>query len=151
MNLNKVFVLGNLTRDPELRQTQSGQMVATFGIATNRNWTDKTGNKQTAAEFHNIVLWGRLAEIAKAYLNRGSLVLIEGRLATRNWEDQSGNKRNRTEIIAENMQLGPRPLREQRPAPETNRPSSEAAPNIPEIQLEETPSAEEIKVEDIPF
>src|SRR3990167_8293286 len=108
MNLNKVFVLGNLTRDPELRQTPSGQNVATIGVATNRMWTDKGGNKQTQVEFHNVVLWGRLAEIANQYLSKGRLVFVEGRLTTRSWQDQQGQKKYRTEIIAENMQLGPR-------------------------------------------
>src|SRR3989344_6005054 len=108
MNLNKAFVLGNLTRDPELRQTPTGQSVATFGVATNRMWTDHAGNKQTQTEFHNVVVWGRLAEIASQYLGKGRLVLIEGRITTRSWQDQQGQKKYRTEIIAENMQLGPR-------------------------------------------
>src|SRR3989344_2678820 len=93
MNLNKVFILGNLTRDPELRQTSSGQNVASFGIATNRMWTNQSGVKQNQTEFHNVVLWGRLAEIAHQYLAKGRLVLIEGRLNTRAWQDQSGQKK----------------------------------------------------------
>ena len=154
MNLNKVFILGNLTRDPELRQTPSGQNVATFGVATNRIWGSPTG-KQTQTEFHNIVVWGRLEEIAHQYLAKGRLVLVEGRLNTRTWQDQqTGQKRSRTEIVAETMQLGPRPAV---PAPnlhsvETKSP--EPAP-LPEVQLEEfneTPATnEEIKVENIPF
>jgi len=158
MNLNKVFVLGNLTRDPELRQTPNGQNVATFGVATNRMWTDRSGVKQNQTEFHNVVLWGRLAEIAHQYLAKGRLVLIEGRLNTRTWQDQSGQKRNRTEIIAENMQLGPRFASAQNPpqTPPQNTPKPEV---LPEVQLEdisETPNEtpkedEEIKVENIPF
>ncbi len=168
MNLNKVFILGNLTRDPEMRQTPNGQTVANFGVATNRMWTDPAGNKQSQAEFHNVVIWGRRAEVAKQYLSKGSLVFIEGRLATRSWQDQSGQKRNRTEIVAENMQLGPRLAN----ALSQNRGSynqeKAPAPSLPEIQLEELdPPAtavggapleagaggpdEEIKVEDIPF
>ena len=108
MNLNKVFVLGNLTRDPEIRTLPSGQSVASFGIATNRFFTDKSGQKQQQTEYHNIVLFGKLAEIAKSFLTKGSLALIEGRLQTRSWEDSSGNKRSRTEIVAERIQLGPR-------------------------------------------
>ena len=108
MNLNKVFLIGNLTRDPELRTTPSGQPVASFGIATNRVYTDKGGQKQKQTEFHNIVAWGRLAEIANQYLTKGKSVLIEGRLNTRNWDAQDGTKRYRTEIIAETLQLGPR-------------------------------------------
>ncbi|MEK7578776.1 MAG: single-stranded DNA-binding protein [Patescibacteria group bacterium] len=154
MNLNKVFVLGNLTRDPELRQTPSGQNVASFGVATNRMWTDRSGVKQNQTEFHNVVLWGRLAEIAHQYLAKGRLVFIEGRLNTRVWQDQGGQKRNRTEIIAENMQLGPRfvstPNSSQ--TPPKNVPEPEV---LPEIQLEdaiEIPKEdEEIKVENIPF
>ena len=108
MNLNKVVLIGNLTRDPELRTTPSGQPVASFGIATNRVYTDKGGQKQKQTEFHNIVAWGRLAEIANQYLTKGKSVLIEGRLNTRNWDAQDGTKRYRTEIIAETLQLGPR-------------------------------------------
>ena len=108
MNLNKVFLIGNLTRDPELRTTPSGQPVASFGLATNRAFTDNSGQKKQQVEFHNIVLWGRLAEIANQYLNKGKMIFIEGRLATRTWQTQDGNKRSRTEIVAERMQMGPR-------------------------------------------
>ena len=108
MNLNKVFVLGNLTRDPELRQTPSGQAVCSFSIATNRFYTDSSGQKQQQTEFHNIVAWGRQAEIVNQYLRRGSPVLVEGRLQTRSWQDQQGAKHWRTEIIAERVQLGPK-------------------------------------------
>ena len=97
-----------MTRDPEVKTLPSGQPVATFGIATNRTWNDKAGKKQQAAEFHNIVMFGRLAEIAKQYLSKGKSILIEGRLQTRTWDTPDGQKRNRTEIVAESMQLGPR-------------------------------------------
>lgn len=159
MNLNKVFVLGNLTRDPEMRQTPTGQNVATIGIATNRMWTTPAGVKQTQTEFHSVVLWGRLAEIAQQYLGKGRLVFIEGRLNTRTWQDQqSGQKRSRTEIIAENMQLGPRfasaPNPTQAPAPMQNQNIREPEV-LPEIQLEDVGGMhredEEIKVENIPF
>ncbi len=165
MNLNKVFILGNLTRNPELRQTPNGQNVATFGVATNRMWTNQSGVKQNQTEFHNVVLWGRLAEIAHQYLGKGRLVLIEGRITTRTWQDQSGQKRNRTEIIAENMQLGPRFASSQNPpqTPPQNTPepvASEGEPRyerevLPEVQLEDISETlkedEEIKVENIPF
>ena len=109
MNFNKAIIVGNLTQDPEVRTIPSGDKVANFSVATNRMWTDKTtGEKQQRAEFHNIVLWRRLAEIAEQYLNKGSLVLIEGRIETRKWEDKDGNTRYKTEIIGENMQMGPR-------------------------------------------
>ncbi len=156
MNLNKVFILGNLTRDPELRQIPSGQNVATFSVATNRAWTDKSGVKQTQVEFHNIVLWGRLAEIAHQYLAKGRLVFIEGRMNTRAWQDQqTGQKRSRTEIVAETMQLGPRPAIATTNQPQASVPSIPQQEILPEVQLEEfneTPAAnEEIKVENIPF
>ena len=109
MNFNKAFVLGNVTRDPELRTTPSGQSVCSFGVATNRFYKDQKGERQQSAEFHNIVAWGRLAEICHQYLKKGSLVFIDGRLQTRSWQDQNSNqKRFRTEIVAETMQLGPR-------------------------------------------
>lgn len=111
MNLNKVFVLGNLTRDPETRSLPSGQPVVSFGLATNRFFTSQSNEKQQETEFHNITLFGRLAEIASQYLKKGSLVLIEGRIRTRNWADRNNPdfKHYRTEIICERMQLGPKP------------------------------------------
>src|SRR3989344_5096250 len=108
MNFNKAFLIGNLTRDPELRTLPSGQPVVNFGVATNRMWKNKEGQPQQQAEFHNIVLFGRLAEIAKQYLKKGSLVMVEGRIQTRSWEGQDGQKKYRTEIIGESLQLGPR-------------------------------------------
>lgn len=108
MNLNKAFVLGNVTRDPEVRSMPSGQQVTSFSIATNRFYTSGTGEKKQDTEFHNIVCFGKLADISSRYLSKGSLVLIEGRIKTRNWVNQQGQKQYRTEIIAETMQLGPR-------------------------------------------
>ncbi len=149
MNFNKAFVLGNVTRDPEFRTTPTGQNVCSFGIATNRVWKDNAGQQQRAAEFHSIVAWGRLAEIANQYLKKGSLVFIEGRIQTRSWQDQGGQKRFRTEIVAETMQLGPRPSAERAGS------ASEQAvqPAAPE-PLETVPypgEEEEIKPEEIPF
>ena len=108
MNLNKAFVLGNVTRDPEVRSLPSGQQVTSFSIATNRFYTSGTGEKKQEVEFHNIVCFGKLADISSKYLNKGSLVLIEGRIKTRNWVNTAGAKQYRTEIIAESMQLGPK-------------------------------------------
>jgi len=109
MFYNKAIILGNLTRDPEIRTMPSGQPVATFGVATNRVWTDRqSGQKKEEVQFHNVVVFGRLAELANQYLSKGSLVLIEGRIRTRNWETPQGIKRYVTEIIGEAMQLGPR-------------------------------------------
>jgi single-strand DNA-binding protein len=147
MNLNKVFLIGRLVNDPEMRSTPQGQSVCSFRIATNRVWTNRTTNqKQEKAEYHNIVLWRRLAEIASQYLTKGSLVLIEGRIETRSWQDASGNKRFRTEIIGERMQLGPRATGKIVPpeAPAEETPSEE-------IPIIEEDNEEEIDVKDIPF
>ncbi|MBI2590309.1 MAG: single-stranded DNA-binding protein [Candidatus Blackburnbacteria bacterium] len=102
-SLNKVLLIGNLTRDPELRYTPAGTAVCTFGLATNRQWTTEEGEKREDAEFHNIVCWTRLAEICAEYLKKGSQVYVEGRLSTREWEGQDGQKRRTTEIVAESV------------------------------------------------
>lgn len=101
--LNKAQIIGNLTRDPELKQTAGGQSVCTFGVATNRSWTDSNGTKKDEAEYHNIVAWGKLAEICGQYLKRGTKVFVEGRLQTRSWEDEGGTKHYRTEIVSNDM------------------------------------------------
>ena len=103
MSLNKVQLIGNLTRDPEIKQIPGGQTVASFGLATNFTWTDKSGEKQSKTEFHNIVVWGKLAEIIGQYLKKGSKAYIEGRLQTRDWEAEDGTRKYRTEIVADNM------------------------------------------------
>lgn len=142
--LNKVMLIGNLTRDPESRQIPSGQTVCSFGLATNRTWKDQSGNKQEAVEFHNIVVWGKLAEICAQYLAKGRKAFIEGRLQTRDWEGQDGVKRNRTEIVAENMILLDRP-----PAGGGSpfaAPVSARRPDEPGMNPDD-----EIKIEDIPF
>jgi single-strand DNA-binding protein len=159
MSLNKVLLIGNLTRDPELRSTASGQSVSSFGLATNRVWKDpNSGEKKEAAEFHNIVMWGRLAEISGQYLRKGSKIFVEGRLQTRNWQDQNGNKRYTTEIVAENMQMLDRKPQggvPYQPASQPSAPQVPAAPaqpqpeEIPTIQIDE--SQDEVKIEDIPF
>lgn len=99
-SLNKVLLIGNLTRDPELRYTPQGTAVCTFGLATNRSWTTEDNQKHEDTEFHNIVCWNRLAEIVAEYLNKGKQVYVEGRLSTREWEGQDGVKRRTTEIVA---------------------------------------------------
>src|SRR3989338_4115095 len=103
MDLNKVMLIGNVVRDPDIRTTPSGQSVASFSIATNFVWKDKEGQRQQRAEFHNIVAWRRLGEIVGQYLKKGSKVYLEGRLQTRSWDDQNGIKRFRTEVVADNM------------------------------------------------
>jgi len=159
MNLNKVFIIGNLTRDPELRQTASGQAVCSFGIATNSFFTDKSGVKQRRAEFHNIVAWGRQAEIATQFLKKGSMVFVEGRLQTRAWVDKSGQNHKATEIICEKMQLGPRfgggerggfqPAEKgiSQESPEMPGEAEELKEQLPEINLDD----EDIKPEEVPF
>ncbi|HTQ78639.1 MAG TPA: single-stranded DNA-binding protein [Thermoanaerobaculia bacterium] len=104
--VNKVILVGNLGRDPEVRSTPSGQPVASFTLATSRKWRDKGGQRQEQTEWHQIVCWGRQAEVAGQYLTKGKQIYVEGRLQTRSWEDrQSGEKRYRTEIICENFQM----------------------------------------------
>ena len=104
--VNKVILVGNLGRDPELRSTQSGQQVASSSLATNRKWKDRDGNRQEKTEWHNIKCWGRQAEVAGQYLTKGRQIYVEGRLETSSWEDrQSGEKKYRTEIICENFQM----------------------------------------------
>ncbi len=143
MNLNKVFLIGRLTRDPEVRSLPSGQQICLFGLATDRFFTDKSGQKQQQTEFHNIVLFGRLAEIASQYLTKGSLAMIEGRLRTRNWQDANGNKHFRTEIVAERIQLGPKTAGKVA-LPEKEMPREEEIPIIEENEGE-------IDVSEIPF
>ncbi len=105
-DLNKAMIIGNLTRDPELRYTPNGQAVVSFGVATNRRWNDSaTGELKEEVEFHNIVAWGKLAEICNQFLKKGKKVYVEGRLQTRSWEGQDGVKRTRTEIITSDMRM----------------------------------------------
>ncbi len=160
MNLNKAIIIGNLTQNPEVKKTPNGQSVANFGVATNRVWTNQQGVKQEQAEFHNIVAFGRLADIVGQYLAKGRLCMVEGRLQTRNWTDNAGVKHWKTEIMAENIQLGPKSA--------STGPSNYAGGNSyadggysggnneqPAYQAEpmmpSSPDEEEIKVEDIPF
>lgn len=107
MYLNKALIIGNITRDPELRAIPSGTKVCSFSVATNRVWKDKEGNRQEAADFHNIVVFGRQAENVAQYMRKGSQVMVEGRIQTRSWDDAAtGTKKYRTEIIADRVQFG---------------------------------------------
>lgn len=108
MFLNKAIIIGNLTRDPESRAMPNGNKVVTLGVATNRVWKDKTGNKQETTEFHNVVVFGRQAETCGQYLKKGQSVLVEGRIQTRSWADQAGVKKYKTEIVADRVQFGPK-------------------------------------------
>ncbi len=151
MNLNKVFIIGNLTRDPEMRTIPSGTPVVSFGVATNRVWKDQGGQRREDTQFHNIVVFGRQAEIANQYLTKGSSVFIEGRLSTSAWEAQDGSKRSRTEIIAERIQLGPRRSMEGGTGKDQGASGAEnqdtRKSDMPVIDLNE----DEIKPEDLPF
>ncbi len=159
MNLNKAMIIGNLTRDPEVKSTPSGQSVASFSVATNLIWTDQSGQRQEKVEFHNVVAWRRLADICGQYLRKGSKVYIEGRLQTRDWTGQDGVRRYRTEIVADNMIMLDRAGSAPSSAPSmpTEQPS---VPSEPVIGVEDpvgastgeiNPEEDEIKVENIPF
>src|SRR5690348_8495121 len=109
MYLNKALIIGNLTRDPELRALPSGIQVASLSVATNRVWKDKNGAKQESADFHNVVVFGRQAETSAQYLKKGQQIMVEGRIQTRSWDDKSsGEKKYRTEIVADRVQFGPK-------------------------------------------
>ena len=109
MYLNKAILIGNLTRDPELRSLPSGIKVCSFSLATNRVWKDKNGARQESADYHNIVVFGRQAETVAQYMKKGSSILVEGRMQTRSWEDKtSGEKKYRTEVVADRTQFGPK-------------------------------------------
>ncbi len=148
MDLNKVMVIGRLTRDPEVRSTPSGRSVASFSVATGRQWTDANGQRQKQTEFHNVVAWGKLAETAQQYLHKASRVYVEGRLQTRDWTAQDGSKRTRTEIIADSfIMLDGKPMGE---GTSYSAPAGSAPAYVPNAAPEEVVE-EEIKVEDIPF
>ena len=153
MDLNKAQVIGNITQDIELKQTPNGQNVTSFSIATNRSWTDSSWAKQEQTEFHNIVLWAKLAEIAGQYVTKGQKLFIEGRLQTRNWEAQDGTKRYRTEIVWENLIMLGRKW-EGWTAPTANYEPPKAWVNnnsTPAVKKSTPKPEEEISIEDIPF
>ena len=149
MNLNKAIIVGNLTRDPELATIPSGQKVCKFGVATNRVWKEKSGAKQESVTFHNIVVWGRQAEISAQYLKKGQQVMIEGRIETRSWDDKtSGEKKYRTEIIADRVQFGAKGSGASSAPSKTE--GSANPKNPEEVDTIEYPE-EDISPEDIPF
>src|SRR3989344_6107523 len=150
MYLNKVFLYGNLTRDPELKALPSGSNVANFGLATNRTYKDKSGAKQEATEFHNVVAFGRTAEVIAQYCKKGRPIFVEGRITTRSWDDKETGKKNyRTEIIVENFQFGA----------DGGKGGAGAGPASSSHDEQQAPSSEgdikypdeEINPEDIPF
>ncbi|PIR75939.1 MAG: single-stranded DNA-binding protein [Candidatus Magasanikbacteria bacterium CG_4_9_14_0_2_um_filter_42_11] len=143
MDLNRATILGRLTRDPELRSTTSGKTVATLSVATNRVWNDQSGQKQEQSEFHNCVLWGKLADIAGQYLSKGRRVYVEGRIQTRDWVGTDGVKKYRTELVADNLIMldGPRGT--------GSAPAGSNDDSMPPV--DDSSGDDEIKVEDIPF
>ncbi len=156
MNFNKAIIIGRVTKDPEIRTTPSGQTVASIGVASNRTWNNNSGEKQEKVEYHSIVAWGKLAEICGQYLVKGQLVLFEGRLETRTWDGQDGVKRSKTEIIAENMQMGPKARGQEGGSSYQTKENNFEQNNTNQSQKEEpsnnNPSSDdEIKIEDIPF
>lgn len=153
-SLNRATIIGNLTRDPEVKQIPSGQSVCTFSVATNRSWNGQDGKKQEATDFHNVVAWGKLAEICGQYLTKGRKVYIEGRLQTHDWEGQDGVRRYRTEIITENMIILDRPGGSVASATGGGKTLSTPVftPPTPPIQEDRALNPDdEIKIEDIPF
>ena len=167
MNVNKVILVGRLTRDPDMRTTTSGQSVASISLATNNFWTDKSGTKQEKTEFHNVVLWGRLAEIAGQYLTKGQECFVEGRLQTREYTAKDGTQKKTTEIVGESMQLGSRAQGTSSGSSQGARtagagaggysPSGQSQNSKPAPAEEEIPTInlddeqDEIKIEDVPF
>ena len=147
MSLNRAQIIGNLTRDPELRNTTTGQSVTNFSVATSSQWTDVNGQKQERTEYHSVVAWGKLAEICHQYLGKGRKVFVEGRLQTRDWETPDGGKRQRTEIIAENMIMLDRAPAGGSPA----MPSSTSTPTLSNSGVDQGIGDQEIRVEDITF
>jgi single-strand DNA-binding protein len=130
-SLNKVMLIGNLGKDPEVRYTADGSAVANFTLATSEMWTDKSGNRQDRTEWHNIVAWGKLADISKRFLAKGRQVYVEGRIRTRDWDDKDGNKRRTTEIVATQMVLlGSRPQGMEAGAVSSPAPSQRSGPDM---------------------
>ena len=145
MNLNKAMIIGNLTRDPEMRNTPSGAQVASFSVATSLVWTDQSGQKQQKSEFHNIVAWRKLAEICGQYLRKGAKVYVEGRLQTTEWAGQDGVKRYRTEIVLENM------IMLDRQGATASNAGNDFQNDIQSAGPMDDGQEEEIRVENIPF
>lgn len=148
MYLNKAILIGNLTRDPELKAIPSGNKVCTFSIATNRTYKDANGVRQEKTDYHNIVVWGKTAENVATYMKKGSQILVEGRMETRSWDDAATNtKKYRTEVIADTVQFGSKPSGQSSPQANNQAPASKKEEEIDTIEYPE----EQINAEDIPF
>ena len=152
MYFNRAIIIGNLTRDPELRSLPSGVQVASLSLATNRVWKDKNGAKQESVDYHNVVVFGRQAETTAQYLRKGSSLLVEGRMQTRSWEGTDGKKNYRTEVVADRIQFGPRSggtgvaQASAAPTPKVGAPTSQS---VGEETIEYP--EENINIDDIPF
>ncbi len=149
--VNKVILVGNLGRDPEVRYTKSGQAVASFSLATSESWKGKDGNREEKTEWHRIVAWGKLGEICGEYLNKGKQVYIEGRLQTREWDDKDGNKRSTTEIVASNMTMLGQAGGGANQGYSGNAPSGSSAPSSSSDSLNNSGGGNEFEDDDIPF
>ena len=152
-NLNKVLLIGRLGQDPEIRYTQSGSAVANVTIATNDYWTDKQGGKQERTEWHSLVLWGKLADLAQSYLKKGSQVYVEGRLQTRDWEDQQGQKHYKTEVVVTTMQFLDSKMSDSSNTEYSATPSAQHSDSMPVAPAEasEAPQGDDYIKDDIPF
>lgn len=153
MNLNKVILVGNITRNPELKALPSGQKVVNFSVATNRVWKDKDGAKQEQAEFHNVVAFGKQAETIAQYMSKGSQILVEGRLQTRSWE-ADGVKKYATEVILEQFQFGAKGEKKETRAEKEDRgidTDEEANKKFEEMTQDDNYPTEDINPDDIPF
>lgn len=158
-SLNRVQLIGNLTRDPELRYTPSGTAVCSFGLATNRSWNTDSGEKHEETEFHRIVAWNKLAELCSQFLVKGRKVYVEGRLQTRSWTSQDNQQRSVTEIVIDDMILldsqGQRASSEKseriEEKPEKEKKATKAKKEDEESASEPVPSEEDVSPDDIPF
>jgi len=148
MYFNRAIIIGNLTRDPELRSLPSGVQVTTIGVATNRVWKDKNGAKQESTDYHNVVVFGRQAETSAQYLRKGSSILVEGRMQTRSWDAADGTKKYRTEVVADRIQFGPR--RDSVSPSATTSSPKEDGQEMPPADTIEYPE-NDVNIDDIPF
>lgn len=167
LNLNRAMIIGNLTKDPEMRYTPNGAAVTSFTVATNRRWTGQDGNASEEVEYHDITAWGKLAEIATQVLKKGAPAYIEGRIRTRSWEGQDGVKRYKTEIVAENVialsskggagdympaaKDSSRAATEENPVEEIDKPAKKDDKKANVAPTSDSATDEEINIEDIPF
>lgn len=150
MNINKAIIAGRITRKPELKSLPSGVQVASFSVATNQVWKDKSGEKKESTEFHNVVVFGRQAESCAQYLDQGQVVLLEGRIQTRTWDGQDGKKNYRTEIVADRVQFGQKSQSGSAGSTGKTRDEGAQAPAPADVPTIEYPE-EDINVDDIPF